>query len=57
MRVSVSVLALLTATALPAADLRTHGERSDYRETGRYAEVEAQALPFYENLYSQRLTF
>ena len=24
---------------------------------GRYAEVEAQALPFYENLYSQRLTF
>jgi len=46
MRVSVSVLALLTATALPAADLRTHGERSDYRETGRYAEVERLCKDF-----------
>lgn len=46
MRVSVFVLALLATSALPAADLRTHAERTDYRETGRYAEVESLCKQF-----------
>ena len=46
MRVSVVLAALLVASPLPAADLRTHAERSDYRETGRYAEVESLCKQF-----------
>ena len=46
MRVSVVLAALLVASPLPAADLRTHAERSDYRETGRYVEVESLCKQF-----------
>ena len=46
MRVYVVLAALLAASPLPAADLRTHAERSGYRETGRYAEVERLCKEF-----------
>ncbi len=44
---SVFVLALLAATSLSAADLRTHAERTGYLETGRYAEVEQLCKDFH----------
>jgi hypothetical protein len=54
MRVSALVLALLATSTLPAADLRTHAERSEYRETGRYAEVENLCKQF-ESDYPQQV--
>ena len=54
MRASVFVLILLAASALPAAELRTHAERSAYRETGRYAEVESLCKQF-EHSYPEQI--
>lgn len=39
MRISLLCLLTLAAPAFAAETLSTHAERSDYRETGRYAEV------------------